>query len=533
MGLLATIIRAATPENPSFGINDPDAWDALDAGRPASSGVRVNAELALGFSPWWKGVSLISFVVGKIPLYVLRGDAAARKRQPTHPAFFLLWKKPNPYQTALTFKRQLTGHAVTRGNGYALIDRDGAGRPTALWPLDPARTFPVRENGRVWIVTGSDKVADTKLDPSDVLHIKGLSYDGLCGYSVVDKAREALGEGMASQQVSSSYFKKGARPSVVLEAPGQIREDQVKLLRGDWERMHTGADNMHRTAILDRGLKANVLSFSARDNQLIQGREFNVLEIANFLGLPPHKLGSTARTSYASLEQENQACLDEAYDPWLCTWEEETWDKLLSEEEKRSAEWLTEFDRQELARADALAQSALYRAALGGAPWMTRNEVRGRMHLPPVAGGDELLDPANMGQGGFANEPNDPAKDNKKPPAAGLRPVAEDAAARACRRLRNAAERAARRPAEFLAWLDLVAAEHEGAVADIFGAAGAAMGFDARRVARRLVGAFREDLLRVAGECTAAELLDVVARRSAALEVIVAQDTVEFILGGL
>jgi hypothetical protein len=364
-----------------------------------------------------------------------------------------------------------------------------------------------------------------------VLHVKGFSFDGLCGYNVVDKAREALGEGVASQRSSSSYFKNGARPSVVLEAPVQIPDEQKNLLRSSWERLHTGPDNMHKTAILDRGLKANVLSFNARDMQLIQGREFNLLEIANYFGLPPHKLGSTARTSYGSLEQENQACLDEAFDPWLRTWEEECWDKLLTEEEKDSDEWEVEFDRQELVKADSATQAVLYRAALGGAPWMTRNEVRGRMHLPPKDGGDELLDPKNMGQGGFANEPTNPADSPTKPPAGELRPLIEDAGRRMVRRIGHAAKRAAKKPADFLVWLDGLEHDHLQAVIGAYWTVSAAAMFDAEAAAQSLLARVREGLLEAAGDSKADALATNVAARLMVLESESAREVADEILG--
>jgi HK97 family phage portal protein len=155
-------------------------------------------------------------------------------------------------------------------------------------------------------------------------------------------------------------------------------------------------------------LKASRLAFSAEDQQLIETRQFTVRDVANFIGVPPHKLGDTGRTAYASLEQENQSYLDDALDYWLCVWEAQCWDKLLTEEEKAADSHVVEFLRLALMRADMATRANYYRTALGGRGWMTPNEVRGRENLNPSdsADADEILTPLNMGQGGDQNDPS-------------------------------------------------------------------------------------------------------------------------------
>ncbi len=415
------MIGAATPENPRFNLNDPLAWDSLGA-QPASSGQRVNREIALTHSPWWRGVNLLATDVAKIHLHVLELKNGVQTKATTHPAYFLLRRKPNDFQCAFTFRRQLTGHALSHGNGYAYILRRGNGDPVELLPLDPEQTFPVRAAGVLHYVTKVDG-EDRKIPAANVLHIKGFSYDGILGYSVIDKARESLGLGIGARKWQAIYFRNNGRPGVTLECPTSLTDKAKAELRESWERMHGGIENAHRTAILDRGLQAKAISFNPQDSAVIESREFDIREVANFLGLPPHKLGDKSRANYNTLEQENQDYLDESLDPLLVNWETEAWDKLLTEEEKADEQYEVLFARQAFVRANLTDRGNYYRTALGGAPWMKPNEVRAEEGLPPEETGEALGRPKNMDYGegaeGDGGAEQQPAKSPAKGPGDG------------------------------------------------------------------------------------------------------------------
>jgi len=365
-------------------------------GSKATSGVKVSADKALKYSPIWRAVTLIAGDVARIPLFLYERQDGGKERAARHPAYRLLRYKPNTEMTAGVFKLTIQAHALLRGNGYAYIFRDGSGDVSEMIPLDPARTYPVRENGVLWYVYDSDdpRIGLRKLDPSMVFHLKGLGYDGLTGYSVISYAADAVGLGLAAHQYTSVYFKNSARPSVILEHPATLTEPAQKRLKEGWNKQYMGVDSAHKTAVLEEGMKAHVLSFNARDTQLIETLGFSRKDIANFFGLPPHKLGDGDRTSYNSLEMENQSYLDEALDPWLTRWEEECWDKLLREREKEADSHVVEFKRQVLVRANLQARAIYYRQALAGAPWMTIDEVRG-LENQNAAGESDLRFPTN------------------------------------------------------------------------------------------------------------------------------------------
>lgn len=530
--LLTHLWTRATPENPNFALQSPEAWDTFLGGQKSSSGVRINRDTAYAHSAWWRGINLISRDVGKLPLLVFARNGEGKRRAIEHPAFPLLRRKPNDWQTALIFRQQLTAHALTSGNGYAYVVRQGDGAPVELLPLDPDTTFAVRANGQVWYVTRANG-ENRKLAKEDVLHIKGLGFDGLTGYSVFEKARESLGQGLAVQKFNTIFFKNAAKPAVILTHAAKLNEKTKSELRESWERMQTGLENAHRTAILDQGLQAKELAVSARNAQMIEILNYNTRDIANWIGVPVHKLGDASNASYNSLEQENQSYLDDSLSFWLHNWCAECWDKLLSEQEKRDDSYHIAFDLNELMSADLAAKSAYLRTALGGHPWLMLNEARGWLNLDPVEGGDVIPLPLNMSTGAEEGNPMPPApKDEENPGtdtddepddpdlpdnednralAAAHAQIMREAAGRMVRRLTTHAKRAAKEPKTFLKWLDRFEIDHAETVRAAFSAPLAAISAAKKReiraetAAKTLFERVKSELLRAAGEASAAD----------------------------
>jgi HK97 family phage portal protein len=453
----------------------------LFARNTSSSGVEVDRETALGYPPVWRGVNLISGDVGKLPAHIYQRTGDARRRATEHPSYRKLRRKPNSMMTANVFKQTLTAHALLEGNGYGYIYRKGDRSVDEIVPLLPDRTFPVRETGVLWYVT---RVAgeDRKLPAEDVLHIKGLSFNGLVGYSVVDLAAEALGLGVAMQKHASTYFGNGACPSGILHHPATLKDEAVEMLRESWREMHTGLDNHHKLALFEEGATYTPLTHEPEKSQLVEARKLDLLLVSDILGVPPHKLGHDSRTSHASLEQENQSYLDDGLDIWLVRWEEECWDKLLAEEEKSRDTHYVEFLRDAILRTTAETASNIRINDVNNGLRLP-DEARALMNLPPMPDGlgQKFRMPANIViQGEEPPEEDPPGQPPDAPPpgeddeeddrsqllgAARLAFITD--ATRACKRLGLHARRAAKTPGKFLDWLDGVAAEHGPTLEDI------------------------------------------------------------------
>ena len=419
MGLLRPVNQRASLENPNLPLNDPDVWAEVfrESYGTSSSGVSITHRTALTISGIWRGVNLIANTVGKVPLFVYKRLGGGEKERDTnHPAFHVLRRQSSPWHDAFQFKRTLTAQAILRGNGYAAIIRPEVGsilpvdQGGGLLPLMPDRTFPVRANGKLYYVTSVGGVMDddnssiVRLEAMDVLHIRGLGADGVTGYPLLDLAREDLGLDVAQTKYTATFFKNAATPKVVLEVPNELSPTAYKRLQNSWQKLSTGIENAHKTALLEQGIQAKSLGVNAKDAQLIEGRKFSLTSVANWLQLPPHKVGAEGRTSYNRLTEENPATLDESYEPWLTAWEYECESKLLTEAEKRADSHFIEFERKALLKSDPAKRAAFYQQAVG-APYMLRDEARKAENLPPIDGGDTLLEPLNMGAPGAADNP--------------------------------------------------------------------------------------------------------------------------------
>lgn len=400
-------MSAENPAVPLSSIADgSDLYDALGGGEPSAAGVRVNRTKALGLSAVWRGVSLISGDVGRHDFRVYRYVGAGLAEDSQHQAARVM-RRPNECMTPFVFRQTLQAHALLDGNGYAYIVRDPmSARPLELWPLDPGRVWPVRVNGSLWyVVESSTPIRGRRRNPegmvkvpaTDIVHIRGLGFDGLCGYPVLRILRETIGGAIAARDYGARFFKNNARPGLALEVPAGMKETAVANLRESWERLHTGLDNSHRVAILRDGVKLSVYDTSAKNAQLVENREFDAREVANVLGIPTHKVGDPTKTAYNSLESENQAYQADTLARWFTAWEQECDAKLLTEAEKLAESHCCKFDPEPLAGVPLAARGAYYSQALTGG-WLSPDEVRAYERLGPIPGGagQEYRRPVNV-----------------------------------------------------------------------------------------------------------------------------------------
>lgn len=362
----------------------------------SAAGVTVTPDTALKLGAVWRAVNLIASSVGGTPCHFYRDDGRTRERAVTDPRYKLLRREPAEGTTRMDFWQTITAHVVHRGNGYAYLHRDPSTRQVLeLWLIPPEYVKPKRVNGRITYLVKLDDNRAAEIPYFDMLHIKGLGYDGLVGYSVIEYMATDGGLAQAMRDYSAEFFANGAAPNLII-SPGQVLgKTEYELLRSSWNETYRGQGRRHKTAISPAPLNVQPVTVNARDAQLIEARQFSIRDIANWYGVPPHKLGDTSRTAYNSLESENMSFLTDCLNTWLVKIEDELFLKLLTEEEKRSGQYFFEFKRDSwLAVQTATRYSVLSKAV--GAPWMTVNEARRIENMNPVEGGDRLLSPLNM-----------------------------------------------------------------------------------------------------------------------------------------
>jgi len=405
------------PRPQNTGVAQPESWfvDWIRGGA-SDSGVTVTADSSLTYSTIWQAVNVLAGDVGQLPLdrYKRTGDDGQdREVDRAHVTQNLVRWRANEFASAQDFWETLMVYALLWGNGMAEIERDERGRAVSFTPLLPDRThMEILTNGRPLVVTRQGDDYDDlgsyrAIRYSNVFHLKGISWNGLWGVSVIEKARNSWGLGLSQEKYANKYFANDARPSGTLETPEVLDDKAYARLRADWKRIHEGLDNVGRIAILEQGSKFNPMSFTNRDSQWLESRQFQRGEIASWFNLPPHKVGDMKDATFSNIEEQNRNYLNTSLMRWLVKIAAECREKLLTDGEKAKDSRFFEHNTAALLRGDLETRMNAYAVAINNRV-MCPNEARRRENLPAFDGGDEFLVPLNIGQGGGDNAPNDP-----------------------------------------------------------------------------------------------------------------------------
>ena len=367
-----------------------------------SSGKRVNERSAMQMTAVYSCVRILSEAVASLPLHVYRNTDTGTEKATDHPLYTILHDEPNPEMTSFVFRETLMTHLLLWGNAYAQIIRNGKGEVIALYPLMPDRMSVDRdEKGQLYyeyLVSSDDapvnKKSIVRLSPSDVLHIPGLGFDGLVGYSPIAMAKNAIGLAIATEEYGSKFFANGAAPSGVLEHPGTIKDPN--RIRESWQQTFGGSQNSGKIAVLEEGMKYTPISISPEQAQFLETRKFQINEIARIFRVPPHMVGDLEKSSFSNIEQQSLEFVKYTLDPWVSRWEQSIVRTLLTPEEKKK--YYVKFNVDGLLRGDY--QSRMNGYAIGRQNgWMSANDIRELENLdriPAEEGGDLYLINGNM-----------------------------------------------------------------------------------------------------------------------------------------
>jgi len=287
----------------------------------------------------------------------------------------------------------MLSHILAWGNGYAEIVRNGLNEITELWPIQPDRVSPkLKEGELVYEVRVDSKVITLKREK--ILHIPGLGFDGFVGYSVISLARQSIGLGKAMETFGSLYFGQGTHPGVIVYHPGKLSEQAYSNLNKSLSAAHSGLGKSHRLMLLEEGMKIDKIGIPPSDSQFIEGRQFQIPEIARWFNLPPHKLKDLTRSSFSNIEQEQISFVTDSLLPWGIRIEQNYNMQLLSEAEKKQGYYFKHIF-EGLLRGSSADRANFYRIMFGiGA--MSINEIRAKEDMNPIANGDMHFVPLNM-----------------------------------------------------------------------------------------------------------------------------------------
>ena len=417
MGILSGIFKARDkPENRTAG----SAYTFYMGG--STSGKNVTERSAMQMTAVYSCVRILAEAVAGLPLHLYKYTAEGGKEKAIdHPLYRLLHDEPNPEMSSFVFRETLMTHLLLWGNAYAQVIRNGKNEVVALYPLMPNKMSVDRdENGHLYYTyyRGSDEAIKNKefavtLQPSDVLHIPGLGFDGLVGYSPIAMAKNAIGMAIACEEYGAKFFANGATPGGVLEHPGAIKDPQ--RVRESWQAAFGGSSNSNKVAVLEEGMKYTPISISPEQAQFLETRKFQINEIARIFRVPPHMVGDLEKSSFSNIEQQSLEFVKYTLDPWVIRWEQSIMRALLSNTEKR--DYFVKFNLEGLLRGDY--QSRMNGYAIGRQNgWMSANDIRELENLdriPAEEGGDLYLINGNMlplkNAGAFANTTDNDGKE--------------------------------------------------------------------------------------------------------------------------
>ena len=381
------------PQNSLNGSRYSFFFGGTTAGKP------VNENTAMQMTAVYSCVRILSEAIAGLPLHVYKyNDGGSKEKDLQHPLYKLLHDEPNPEMTSFVFRETLMGHLLLWGNAYAQVIRNARGEVVALYPLMPNKMTVDRDkDGCLYYLyqRGSGdtpslgKNSQVLLSPSDVLHIPGLGFDGLVGYSPIAMAKNAIGLAIATEEYGAKFFANGAAPGGVLEHPGTIKDPQK--VKDSWNSAYQGSGNAHRVAVLEEGMKYQPIGISPEQAQFLETRKFQINEIARIFRVPPHMVGDLEKSSFSNIEQQSLEFVKYTLDPWVVRWEQSMYRVLLSESEKK--DHFIKFNVDGLLRGDYESRMNGYATARQNG-WMSANDIRELENLnriPAEQGGDLYL----------------------------------------------------------------------------------------------------------------------------------------------
>ena len=354
-----------------------------------TSGKPVNERTAMQTTAVYACVRILAEAVASLPLHVYEyQDDGGKKLVHDHPLYYLLHDEPNPEMTSFVFRETLMSHLLIWGNAYAQIIRDGAGRVLGLYPLLPDKMEVQRDDkGNIYYVysRNSDEnptfkeYGNIKLKAEDVLHIPGLGFDGLIGYSPIAMAKNAVGMTLACEEYGASFFANGANPGGVLEHPGVLKDPSK--VRESWNSVYRGVSNAHKIAVLEEGMMYQQIGIPPEEAQFLETRKFQINEIARLYRIPPHMVGDLDKSSFSNIEQQSLEFVKYTLDPWVIRWEQSLQRSLLLPGEK--GKYFIKLNVDGLLRGDY--QSRMNGYAVGRQNgWFSANDIREMENMNPI-----------------------------------------------------------------------------------------------------------------------------------------------------
>ena len=370
----------------------PQIYSILTGGMPAWSGEAVSVETALNHSVVWACNRIISESIGYIPAILMQKKGSVKLPAEGHPMHLAMKMAPNDEISAQGFTEMLTSHCLLQGNAFGhIIRRSGTGTAVQIYPLLPQNVFPDREKGpakRLIYVIKEPGVPDKTYTlepgkPQDILHIRGIGWDGLRGYSVITMGRQSIGSAIAAERNAARFWAYGGRKPYVLNLDKKFQNDtEFEKFRGDWEKVYS---EPQKAPILEPWVKLQELGMSMREAQFLETRLYTVSEICRWFSVSPHLVQDLSHATFSNIENLALQFVVMTLSTWIGRWEQDFWRCVLTPEEKAQGYYLRH-NVNALLRGDFKTRMEGYASALQNGH-MNVDEVRDLEERNPLPDG--------------------------------------------------------------------------------------------------------------------------------------------------
>lgn len=362
----------------------------------AASGKSVTEQTAIQISAVYACVRVLAETIASLPLHVYESDGKGGSRiAREHPLDYLVHDAPNEEMTSYQWREQMMTQILLHGNSYSQIVRSGKTNILSIYPLmSGSMTVDRAENGKIQYEYATSDGESILLDPAEVLHIPGMGFDGIMGYSPIALMKTTLGLTLAAEEYGSKVFSNGATPSGVLTHPNRPKD--MEAVRRSWNKAYGGSANAGKVAVLVEGMKFERISMPNNEAQFLETRKFQVSEICRIYRVPPHMVGDLEHATFSNIEHQSISFAVHTIRPWLVRIEQAMNKALLAEGDR--GKLFFQFNMDGLMRGDYKSRMEGYAIARQNG-WMSANDILSRENMNPIPdeeGGNLYLVNGNM-----------------------------------------------------------------------------------------------------------------------------------------
>lgn len=380
-------------------LSEPQEWllNLLTMGYESKAGINVTRNDAIQVSAVFACVKLISETMASLPLVLHKQTAEGKEKAEKHDLYYLLHYMPNPETTAFDFWVMFIVNLLLCEGAYAYVKRDRSGKILELWniPSSNVTTYRNQKTDEIYYkVKDENTNQEAVFYPENIMYTRGMRFGKRdASLDPVAIAREALGLSLALEEYGGKYFKNGANSGGIIEVPGALSDEAFKRFKESFLEKYAGIGNSSKVMFLESGTKYQKVGNSPEESQAIESRKFQVLEIARFFNVPPHKIMALEHATFSNIEQQSIDFVQSCLNPHAVRLEQTIYKDLLRPTERKR--YFAKFHLQGLLRGDMDARKEYYQAGIQNG-WLSPNDVRELEDMNKIENGDIHMVNGNM-----------------------------------------------------------------------------------------------------------------------------------------